>query len=171
MLKSQTLQKSLKSTVAMVPRLAPRIDNSGVMHLPAPPQVVFPLLCPIREYDWIRGLECRLLHSASGVAELDCLFETDMPGEEGRLWQVSRYEPPQRIEFVCFLHDRATVAMRLSLTERPDGGSDMAWRIVVTALGETGETAMAQFNGPRLAERMGRLETQLRHYLETGNML
>jgi hypothetical protein len=35
------------------------------------PDGVFPLLCPVREGDWLEGWSdhCRLVHSVSGVAE------------------------------------------------------------------------------------------------------
>jgi hypothetical protein len=68
----------------------------------AAPERVFPLLCPVREYDWIEEWTCKVLHSESGVAELDCVFRTLFDGEP-MTWVVSRYEPPIRIEFTCFV--------------------------------------------------------------------
>jgi hypothetical protein len=35
----------------------------------APVEQVFPLLCPVRECDWLEGWNCTLLHSGSGLAE------------------------------------------------------------------------------------------------------
>ena len=40
------------------------------LHFDAPPDRVFPLLCPVREYDWIDGWECRMVYAETGVAEL-----------------------------------------------------------------------------------------------------
>lgn len=37
---------------------------------------IFPLLCPIREYDWIENWSCDLIYSDSGFAECDCVFRT-----------------------------------------------------------------------------------------------
>ena len=42
----------------------------------AAPEKVFPLLCPVREADWIPGWQYELVYSESGVAELGCVFTT-----------------------------------------------------------------------------------------------
>ena len=39
----------------------------------APPEVVFPLLCPVREYEWLEDWTCEMVFSESGVAEEDCV--------------------------------------------------------------------------------------------------
>ena len=38
---------------------------------------VFPLLCPVREADWIDGWNPVLVLTQSGFAEQDCVFITD----------------------------------------------------------------------------------------------
>ncbi len=45
--------------------------------LEAAPETVFPLLCPVREYDWIESWHCRMVYSKSGFAEQDCIFQTN----------------------------------------------------------------------------------------------
>jgi hypothetical protein len=65
------------------------------MRLDAPPDRIFPLLCPVREYDWIPTWSCDMIYSESGVAENDCVFATAFPEEGPReSWVVVRYEPP-----------------------------------------------------------------------------
>jgi hypothetical protein len=44
----------------------------------ATPERVFPLLCPVREYEWLDSWHCRMVYSESGVAEDNCIFETDL---------------------------------------------------------------------------------------------
>ena len=56
------------------------IERTDHFDVPATPDRVFPLLCPVREYEWIPGWECDVLHSVSGVAEEDCVFRTRFPG-------------------------------------------------------------------------------------------
>jgi len=43
------------------------------------PEVLFPLLCPVREYEWIEPWKCDMIYSDSGFAEQDCIFQTDFP--------------------------------------------------------------------------------------------
>jgi hypothetical protein len=67
--------------------------------VPAVPEVVFPLLCPVREHDWIAGWSCEVIHSESGMAEEDCVFLTSFADAGPMTWVVSRYHPPRVIEF------------------------------------------------------------------------
>ena len=62
------------------------LSYSQINH--APPEVVFPLLCPVRERDWLDGWTYDMIHSNSGLVEMDYVFAT--PGNEiGRtIWQV-----------------------------------------------------------------------------------
>ncbi len=40
-----------------------------MMKIDACPEVVFPLLSPVREAEWIDGWSCEMIHSESGLAE------------------------------------------------------------------------------------------------------
>jgi hypothetical protein len=62
---------------------------------------VFPLLCPVREYDWIDVWSCDVIYSESGIAELGCVFLTDLPGRGTETWVVTRFEPEFVIEFAA----------------------------------------------------------------------
>ena len=54
-----------------------RVTHTYTQRLVAPPAAVFPLLCPVREADWIDGWNPLLVLSHSGLAEPDCVFVTD----------------------------------------------------------------------------------------------
>ena len=43
-----------------------RQSASADQVLNAPPATVFPLLCPVREAEWVPGWTVRMIHSASG---------------------------------------------------------------------------------------------------------
>ncbi len=65
-------------------------ERTYTQHLVAPPSRVFPLLCPVREADWLEGWDPPLVLSNSGVAERDCVFLTDAsPGHA--IWYVTRH--------------------------------------------------------------------------------
>jgi len=55
-----------------------RIVKEGVMQLNAGAKTVFPLLCPVKEDDWIDGWAdvCTIVYTDSGIAEEACVFET-----------------------------------------------------------------------------------------------
>jgi hypothetical protein len=69
-----------------------RVTRSYTQHLVAEPSTVFPLLCPVREADWIDGWDPRLVLSHSGFAEPDCVFVTEA-GQRDAIWYVTRHEP------------------------------------------------------------------------------
>jgi hypothetical protein len=149
---------------------AKRIVSEGTMHLSAPPERVFPLLCPVREHEWIDTWAARIVYTGSGVAEEGCVFTTAEPGGSETVWTVSRYEPAAgRIEFVMVTP--GVVATRLAVTVSADGdGSTALWRRTFTALSEAGERAMTAL-AAHAPVRLRRLEAQLDHYLRTGTAL
>jgi hypothetical protein len=148
-----------------------RSSKHTTMHLPAPPERVFPLLCPVRERDWIETWEATIVHSDSGVAELGCIFVTDEPHGAESVWTVSRYEPAQGIiEFVVVTPRLLVTTLAVAL--HPEGdGTRAEWRRTFTALSRRGEKALARLAGPAYETRLERLQGQLEHYLRTGEML
>ncbi|MDP7114503.1 MAG: hypothetical protein QGH45_21200 [Myxococcota bacterium] len=69
--------------------------------VPSSPAEVFPLLCPVREYEWIDDWSCEVQYTASGVAEQGCAFRTQL--QAGESWICSRYEPERAIQYVVWL--------------------------------------------------------------------
>lgn len=64
---------------------------SHVMQLAAAPGEVFPLLCPVREYEWIEGWDCEMIYAATGKAEAGAVFRTAFPaGSPPDTWVISR---------------------------------------------------------------------------------
>jgi hypothetical protein len=140
------------------------------MFLSSTPAAVFPLLCPAREYDWIGTWNCRMVYSASGHAEQDCIFKTDFPSDGPEdTWVVSRYEPPLLIEFVRVNPLRA-IRYTICLRETAAGETEADWRQVVTGLNEEGDGLVRSLDEPAFGRRMEELEKMLNHYLTTGQM-
>jgi hypothetical protein len=71
---------------------ANRVVKEYVHEVHARPEKVFPLLCPVREYEWIEGWNCDMLYSESGVAEDNCVFRTHLPDRGEATWVVSKYD-------------------------------------------------------------------------------
>jgi len=149
---------------------ATRVVREHAMHLAATPERVFPLLCPVREHDWIEGWAAEIVHSASGVAEKGCVFTTGNAHGERSVWTVSRYDPAAAIEFVIVTPGLHVATLEVALAPAA-GGTQARWRRAFTPLTAAGERAVAVLAGSALDERMDRLERQLDHYLRTGAML
>lgn len=56
-----------------------RFEATERFELDARPEAVFPLLCPVREYDWFPEWRCLMVYSESGIAERDAMFLTRSP--------------------------------------------------------------------------------------------
>lgn len=135
----------------------------------APREAVFPLLCPVRECDWIETWQCELIHAASGRADASCVFRADFPDEGPRLWVVSRYEPLAAIHFVVTGADIAqTYAIDLAASP---GGCTSTWRQTYTGLTPAGNAAVAAMTEADWLGRKRILERMLNHYLATGALL
>ncbi len=131
---------------------------------PAPPERVFPLLCPIREREWVPGWQCDVLHSLTGFACLDCVFTTPLAEGGTMTWVVSRYEPPRRMEFTCFAP--GLFVMRLDIAVAPHGeASRLDWSRRFVALGPHGEQALRDRTPETLQQQMDRLELALGRHL------
>ncbi len=142
----------------------------AAQHLLAPPDKVFPLLCPTREYDWIERWKCRMIHSESGFAEPDCVFVTDFPNEGEDVWIVSVYRPNEEIQFVRF-NGRRVIRYSITLTDNGDGTTSAQWKQVITGLKEEGNGLLEGLTNEVYRQRISILERLLNHYLTTGEML
>lgn len=141
-----------------------RATTSFTGHLSFPPDVIFPLLCPVREYEWLEDWQCEMIYSNSGVAEDNCIFRTAHGG--AMIWTVSRYEPPRRIEFTTFIPEAVVTRLILSL-EPSHGGTDLQWTRIFTGLTEAGNQSVGTWKTERDAE----LTRKLEYYLKAGKML
>ncbi len=67
--------------------------RSYVQRIDASPEAVFPLLCPVREGEWLEGWAetCEVIWSASGLAEPGCVVRGGI--EQGRVaaWRYHNY--------------------------------------------------------------------------------
>jgi hypothetical protein len=83
---------------------------------------VFPLLCPVREADWIDGWSYRMIHSDSGVAEEGCVFATPHQGKYETTWYITKHDRKNyEIEFVRVTPGEYIV--RISIGLKPIGES------------------------------------------------
>ncbi|BBD07292.1 SRPBCC family protein [Desulfovibrio ferrophilus] len=155
----------------MNPIHAKRFAETKVMTLLAPPQKVFPLLCPVREYEWVPHWHCKLLHTESGLAHKDCAFTTNLLDLGHEVWTCTRYEPPRSIEYVRFAPLGMITRLTITLGATENGGTRLIWELVFTAISDKGEEALEHLRQGRYEQTMTIIEKALSHYLRTGEML
>ena len=147
-----------------------RASRRYTQRLVGTPAEVFPLLCPVREADWIDGWDPSLVVSSSGIAEPDCVFTTATSPADA-IWYVTRHEP--QAGFIEMLKITPGVtACRLTIRLRAVGdGSEAVVTYTHTSLGPQGDAFVAAFTEDHYRTFMQDWEARLNHYLRHGSAL
>jgi hypothetical protein len=151
-----------------------RVTHEYIQTNPAAPAKVFPLLCPVREADWVPGWHYRLVYSDSGVAELGCIFTTpdppsaNSPASLETTWIVTEYDPPTfRIAFVWIAPGRVITQIQIQVASGGDACSRTNIRYCYTGLSEEGNRELEQYDRVWFETKMKHWEATMNHYLRT----
>lgn len=148
--------------------VAKRFLATRVMRLPAGPAAVFPLLCPVREYEWIPHWDCELLHCPSGAAERDCVFATSYPDFGAETWICTRHEPPRCVEYVRFSEAGLLTRLTLTLAPCPEDETFLLWEIASMAARPAAVPVLAALAGTGYEAQLDTLEDLLTRHLTGG---
>jgi len=149
-----------------------RVTHQWVQTNSAPPERVFPLLCPVREADWVPGWQYRMIYSKSGVAELGCVFTT--PNEDGSetTWMVTEYKPAEfRIAFAWVNPEVVAAEIRICLEAKGIHETAAHIQYTYTALTESGNREVERFDPAWFANKMQGWEAAINRYLRTGRKI
>jgi hypothetical protein len=148
-----------------------RTTKSYTMILSGAPECVFPLLCPVREYEWVEPWQCEIIFSDSGRAESDCIFRTDFPDDgPADTWVVSKYQPYSLIEFIR-MNPLRVIRYTIELRGTESQTTEATWTQIITGLNQEGDRLVQGMTDDEYAMEKAVLERMLNHYLITGRML
>ena len=134
----------------------------------APPARVFPLLCPVRENEWIPGWSARPIYSASGVAENNGVFRAQLADHSEALFIVTRHDAQAgAVEYVVLRGGTHVEKLDLALTDNRDGTSTLAWTRTYTGLSEAGNAQVQQQVAEGFLVRMQHMAELLERHLQT----
>jgi len=141
----------------------------GRMDYSFPPEDVFPMLCPVREYDYLPRWECDIVYLYSGLAEQGGVFTTHSHGEgdERDVWVTSRYDRNRAIEFVR-VNSMRTSVYRIELQGTETGGTVVSCEQVITGLTEEGNQHVKKLQQADFTAMLSHMQELLQHYLATG---
>jgi hypothetical protein len=132
--------------------------------LHAAPERVFPLLCPVREQQWLPGFRARMIHSVSGVAEPGAVFATPQDTAPEVIWTTVEHARPRRVRFVRWHPGEMVVDLELDLS----AGTGLTWldvRYTYTAISPAGDARVQAMTEPQWIEQMTHWETTLNAWL------
>ncbi len=138
----------------------------------APRAKVFPLLCPVREADWVPGWQYQLIYSESGVAEDGCVFSTPNDAGPETLWMVTQYDPESyAIAYAWVEPGMVATQLRISLAPAPGGGTSARIRYLYTGLSPAGNDRLEHYTAEWFRKKMQSWEAAINHYLRTGKLI
>jgi hypothetical protein len=145
-----------------------RVSRTYTQRLVAEPARVFPLLCPVREADWIEGWDPLEVFSESGVAERDCVFVTPA-SPNNAVWYITRHEAPSFVEMLKITPE--VTACKLTIELRAvNSGSEAIVTYMHTSLGPRGDAFVASFTEEHYTSFMQDWERRLNHFLAHGTL-
>jgi len=152
---------------------AKRVTRSYQQEIDGSPVEVFPLLCPVRERDWLSGWDCVMVYSESGYAEEGGVFTTaGAEGEADTIWLITRRdEESQVIQFARITPDSRAVKLDIAVTAKEESVSYVDIRYQFTALNEAGNRFTDGYSDEKFRKVMRFWERSMNHYLATGEML
>ncbi len=167
---------SLRGTLAEhePPFTGHRVVSRYTQTISAPPERVFPLICPVRETEWADGWVGRPVYAVSGLAEADGVYATDHEGEEEpTIWMITRRDPATyETEFATFVPGRQVTRLTIAIRPAPLGSSHVFITYVRTGISEKGNAAVARAGQPQIfIAAMKEWERAMNYFLATGHCL
>ena len=138
----------------------------------APPEVVFPLLCPVREAEWLDGWASTMIYSASGLIEAGAVFTTSSEGEADTVWVVSRHDASAgRVDFVRVTPSSRTCLLQLLVAPCGARRSHVDVSYAYTSLSRAGSEFLDTWTPEAFLQAMTFWERSMNHFLRTGTRL
>jgi len=134
----------------------------------AEPGKVFPLLCPVREYEWIPTWKCDMILSKSGLNEKGSIFKTENSyGAKTMIWTTQEFDPSTyTVRFTNFASSGFIVNLKINLfeTEKPKA-CKAVWRYEFIPVSEEGDKAVAEISKKEVEKGIKKLGLLMEKYL------
>lgn len=130
----------------------------------APPEIIFPLFCPVRNYEWIPDWESELIYSKSGFAEPGCIFKTFDPYEGEDLWVTYKYQPYSSLFFMRINQFR-TMKYKIYFSSTSKTESELIWRQEIVSVNSKGSEFVADLEKQDFMDMVDMLEKLLNNYI------
>jgi hypothetical protein len=145
-----------------------KVSRTFTQSIIAPPKIVFPLLCPVREVEWANGWNPRLVISASGVVEPGCIFiMPDKPNDS--VWVVTQWNPDSFfVEFIKVTPGFTVGKIVIQLHSGDNNATLADITYCYTALSLAGSEFVKQFTEDHYKSFMREWESEINHFLKTG---
>lgn len=159
----------------MGPYISEPVTRTYTQHIEAPPARVFPLICPVREAEWLEGWgdAVEIVHSGSGLAEEGCVFRTRAEGQPETVWMITRHDADRGlVEFVRVTPGLVATRLVVRIEDGDGGGSTVRVAYTFTPLGAAGAELVREKHSEAAFQRsLEWWERSMNHWLRTGETL
>jgi hypothetical protein len=151
---------------------AKRIVRTYTQTINGTPEAIFPLLCPVREAEWLDGWAYMMLFSKSGVAEEGAVFSTPSEGEPDTIWVVTRHDPiTYEVEFARVTPGSRACTLLIEVRAKDGRSSFVDIVYTYTGLTPSGNAFLDGYTEAVFLEMVQFWERSMNHFLETGNKI
>ena len=151
---------------------AKRITRTYRQTINATPEKVFPLLCPVREAEWLDGWRYRMIYSESGLAEEGAVFSTPFDGEEDTVWIITKHDAKKHeVDFARFTHNSRTCLLRIYVEFKDENTSYVNISYTYTGIMPAGNSFIDNFTEETFLEAVIFWEKGMNYFLKTGDKL
>ena len=146
-----------------------RVTRTYRQTINATPEKVFPLLCPVREAEWLDGWRYNMIYSESGFAEEGAVFSTPFEGEVDTVWIITKHDPiNHKIEFARFTPSSKTCLLRVAVKSKDRDTSYVNISYTYTAIRPAGNGFIDNFTKETFLKAVTFWEQAMNYFLETG---
>lgn len=147
------------------------VKRSYTQSINSSPDKVFPLLCPVRESEWVNGWDPELVITKSGFAEKDAIFITKKENEKS-YWVITRHDPVN-YEIEMYIVTPGMTIGKLEIKLKKDGDTrtkaDISYSF--TSLSSKGDEFVKNYTKEKYVNFMKIWEKELNLYLLTGKKI
>ncbi len=143
----------------------------------APVSKVFPLACPVLEYDWIPGWKCELIYCPNGINEEGVVFKEKLsaPFITGRAntkteWITLKHDTSNCHVVFQWNNEYATAQYEIKMENYANGKTQCMFNLNYT-ITERGQRKLPQKIKGKIEFLVEGLGGMLKNYCETGEML
>lgn len=168
----QTRQGKEQPFVETVAFRSHRITREYRQTIRASAETVFPLLCPVKEAEWLDGWQYEMIYSESGLVEEGAVFSTSNEAEEDTIWVVVKHDSSTgEVVFVRFTNNSRTCLLKIAVTPKGEHSSFVDISYTYTGITPAGNRFIDEFTKDFFLEAVTFWEDSMNYFLETGEKL
>lgn len=143
-----------------------RVSHRHTQRIRASSAEVFPLLCPVREREWLHRWDPAWVVTESGFAEQGAVFVTEVEGRQAT-WMITEHDPEGGfVAMVEIVPGLVAIGLNIQVNDVGDAETECIVSYVYTAMSPEGEAFVRERTAEWYLEFMAEWESLLNTHLD-----